>query len=153
MHNTHFIFMNGVDEDDARYKVENELSSWGDENNWFDIERVIDLSNLQENADYITGIANDLNEETSPKQKQNLIDTINHLQSQVKTGQKHIYWQLSEYYKQLYYATDTEPYTLNNIVEGSCSEYYPYQYDEFGITDLSDDSDEQLYLVEVDMHS
>ena len=159
MHNAHFIIVAGQESDDARFNVESELEEWGNENNWFDIRRIIDLSNDNDNpsdVEYLQVVVDELNKVASIDRKQYIIDQINTLQTQLDCGGRHIYWQLSEWYKELYYITGvTNPYTVENLRDNTCDEYYPYTYDEFGLTSYAQELDEgeKLFLVEVDMHS
>lgn len=160
MHNTHYVIITAEDVDDATYEVEHELDGWGNENNWYSIMDTIELSDdmpadqrakVQEELDY-------LNREVSPTKMQQIIDEIEHQQQALSDGNRCHYFILSDLYKQLYEVsahTGTVPaYTIENIIKGEFNGYNTYNYDEYGLTDISYREDvSKLFFVIVDMHS
>lgn len=153
MHNTHFIVTNAESKEQAEQETTTLLDNWGDENNYYTINEVLELGKdndlIQERLDF-------LNKYTGEEETQRTQDMLDNYMSRLDSGDLNVYWQLSEDFKKMYYLRRIkEPYTIDNLVH--CEDFFGYTYDEFGITNrvwLSDDSEEdKIYLIKIDMHS
>lgn len=158
MHNLHFIIANGETQYDAIQQVENELDNFGDENNWYNINEMVNLKDLtQQQKDLVTWHLDNLNKSTSKDELEKLKSESDVLLSKVDNDSPHVYWQLSRKFEEIYYLLRVKTkYTIDNILNGNFNNFYEYQYDEYGITDLTynyDEDTDNLYFIIVDMHS
>lgn len=155
MHNAHFIICNGSDVDDVRCKVENLIEEWGNENNWFNIDEIVEIDDMNEEyKEYVQKALDDLNNEFSNEQIEKTKKDIQYCLDHASDEQRHYYWQLSDYAKNLYemLGHKDDKITIDNLAE--TNNFNGYQYDEFGLTNIYDEDDEEpLYFVEIDVHS
>lgn len=150
MHNTHFAIVSDVD------NLEHDLTNFGDENNWYSLDRIIDLKNMNsEEKNYVEECLEELNKDTSSDEIQNIKNRINELLQVCNDNERHFYWQLGELYQRLYEKIGVNglKYTIENILDGCINDYNSFKFDEFGITTCYDNADENIYFVEIDMHS
>lgn len=160
MHNSHYIILKSTDVETAKLDVENILDDWvHSENNWYSVRKVIDLDNL-----YVDDIVY-INTELELFNKVVSIDKFTKLQSEnidllnkASINDRHYYWLLSDNYTTLYHMTPhvklNKTYTINDLK--TIDDYFGYNYDEYGITNLYDgekNDDEHVFFVEIDMHS
>lgn len=160
MHNLHLVVVKAENAKDACDTVETELSDWGNENNW----RTICGCVSEDNEVYIQG------DGRYPPEKDDTIETINKMVTEWVNDTNHYgkqaeeklktepditkwkpgeLWSLQKYAEKLY-----NDYSIKgrefNILEDS---YYEYEYDECGVTQITSDSEDKIYVVFVDMHS
>ena len=162
MHNLHIIRIPAADAGDACTSVETLINDWGNENNW----RTICGAISQDNELYI----HDDSGRYPPEDDSNTIEKIQKLfQTEIDTP--HIYadilktitpdsldtmdwYKLQEYAKHMYEVTThrgdkAAPFDIFKDT------LYEWQYDTFGLTDsgYTQNEDEKIYFVFVDMHS
>ncbi len=159
MHNAHFIICNGEDADKVRCNIEYTLDNWGDENNWYDIRRIIDVNNMSaDDKKYLQETLNDLNNEFSQERIDKTKERIKECYEHASDEQRHYYYQLSIHCQDLYemLGQQGKKLTIDNLAEAK--DFHGGQYDEFGLTNAyyaedDEDDEEKLFFVEIDMHS
>ena len=155
-HNTHYIIINETDKDSAVRQADRALMEYGTEDNWYNIERVVDLDDLsEEDTKYLTIELEFLNQEISQSKVKDVTDKIERMQAQLDSGNRELYWQLSQHYKTLYELTrhtNKEPYTIEDLKD--INDYSGWEFDEYGITNIENDvENSHVFFIEVNMHS
>lgn len=156
-HNTHYILLEEENIDLAQNRVECELNNFGNENNWHSIIRVVDLDDLSEDdKKYINEELEYLNNEISENQVNKVKQQIKETESKLNDKDRHLYYILSQLYSHLYELSyhNGEVITIDNLTD--INDYYGYTYDEYGITNMINRSDDEVchrFFVEIDMHS
>ena len=157
MHNSHFIISTGTDIEEVENNITAELDSWGDENNWYNIRRTINVSEAtEEDKEYIQEVLNDFNETFSEdnfnKLKQNIKDEEEKLK---QDNQRFHYYTMGKLNEKLYEISPHKgkKYTINDL--NDIIDYFGYTFDEWGITNIYYDEgeDSRLFFTEIDMHS
>lgn len=156
MHNNHYILINAENSEQANHKADCEVEGFGNENNWYSITKVFDTKSEQDKKE-LEEVINDLNKE---------LDTFEVLKEKAKglankANTPSDFYLLSKYYANLNELApfnkegNTIRFSIDNLI--NTPDYYGYTYDEFGFTNLVcnvevEDTD-NIYLVEIDMHS
>jgi len=168
-HNLHFIRVIADTGEDACGVAEDYLSEWGTENNWRTMCGAISQDNevFDNNDAYgggrfkpseigITSIAQ-INETVDKWMEGTFYG--NTAKELLESGKpihefnRHELWSLKEYVKFLYqlkgFQGDEKDKKFNALVD----EYYPYEYDECGLTDTQNYYEGKTWIVFCDMHS
>lgn len=156
MYNRHYILLPSMDEDEAINQVEHYLDNFGDENNWYDIIRVVDYYDSNNNS-YINEVIGEIN---------NYINSIDSIKQKINTKclemesgsdeASYNYYLLSNWYRKLAELIPHKKYYPYNISTfDDIENIFGFEFDVFGITNLIYGSkySEKIYLIEVDMHS
>lgn len=159
MHNKHYIIIKENSKDEVVRIVEDELNRFGDENNWYNIEEVINLNKItSEEREEVEKCLTYLNNEITSS-RNNVLERISNNQDKLDSGNRFLYYDLSCLYKQLYELSGVKhTYSISNILNGHFEEYYSCQYDEYGITHLytdcyDEEENQDVFFVRIDMHS
>lgn len=154
MHNRHYILINAENSEQANHKADCEVEGFGNENNWYSITRVLDTKSKQDKEE-LEKVINELNKE---------LDAFEVLKRKAaelasKANTRSDFYLLSKYYTNLHELAlfnregETIRFSIDNLI--NTPDYYGFTYDEFGFTNLVynvEDTD-NIYLVEIDMHS
>lgn len=156
-HNRHYILLEEENIDLAQNRVESELDNFGNENNWYSIIKVVDLDDLSEdNKKYINEELEYLNNEFSKNHINQIKQQIKETESKLNDKDRYLYYIISQLYSSLYELSyhSGEVITIDNLTD--INDYYGYTYDEYGITNMINRSDDEVchrFFVEIDMHS
>lgn len=153
MHNRHYILINAENSEQANHKADREVEGFGNENNWYSITRVLDTKSEQDKEE-LEKVINELNKELDAFEvKEKAIELAN------RANTPSDFYLLSKYYANLHEIAlfnrkgNIIRFSIDNLTD--TPDYYGYTYDEFGFTNLVcnvEDTD-NIYLVEIDMHS
>lgn len=158
MHNSHFIISTGKSIEDVESSIRCELDGWGNENNWYSIERTVNIDEAtEEDKQYIQEILNSFNEIFSSR-------NIDEIENQIKVYQAKIeesegkesglyYTCIGELYKDLGEIMNhkNKRYTLDDLK--SMPDFKSYVFDDYGITFIDFDDEDKFFFTEIDMHS
>lgn len=157
MHNTHYILVDAEDKETAISVADRDVSGFGNENNWYNYVNVFQVFN-KDNYEEIKRRLNELNKEFSQETIDRLKESVDINYRQGRYGMLSFY---SDRLDKSLNRSKQEPYTVENLV--NASEYQPYEYAEFGLTNLIDSNyyeennttipNSNIWLVELDMHS
>ena len=164
MHNTHYVIVKADSNSNAESCVQEELDKFGTSDNWYTIERVIDLDNLTDNdTEHLEKELKILNSIISEERYNQLKEELNNSYNKLRIEERHIFSHIAEICTELYEIAGqlkygNLPITVSNLKELN-ENFFGFKFDEYGITYLEnfdideDDEDIHTYYVEVNMHS
>ena len=165
MHNLHFFVVKAETGEEAMDITETEIEDWGSEDNWRTI-----CGAVSEKDEVV--IAND--GRYPPSAETNTIEKINNvvrnwmgksdfgdggrkILKKVALGKRKLeriktqgWWEIKEYAEYMRQRKCSVPIKKFNVLK---NEFYPYEYDQMGVTHSILENDGILWVVFIDMHS